>query len=423
MGILKKLLKGIGPGFVTGASDDDPTAIATYAQSGGQFGYKQLWTALFAAPFMIVVQEMCGRIGMVTGKGLGAIIPTHYSRPIVWTVLIFLFIANTVTIGADLGAMAAAGQLLWHIPFFIWLTMIAVVIVALQIFVPYKTYSTILKYSTLAFLAYILSAFLVKQNWREIVRYTFIPFVSLQKDYLLNVVAILGTNISPYLFFWQANQEVEDEVEERKIRDVDVGRPVARRTAIRKMRADTMVGMVFSNIIVYFIEMATAATLGSHGVTTISTPSQAALAIRPFAGEFAFLLFAIGILGSGFLAVPALSAASTYALCETYKWKTGLHKKFFQAPFFYLLLGIFTMTGIAVNFLPIKPFDLLVYAAALDGILTPVLLIVILGIANNKKIMESYTNSLFSNIAGWVITFIMGIAALVLIFTLFLAKK
>lgn len=419
MDIVKKVLRIIGPGFITGASDDDPTAVATYAQSGGRFGYKQLWTALFTAPFMIVVQEMCGRIGIVSGKGIGTILRRRYSKLLLYSILLLLTIVNLITLGADLGVMAVTAQLLWNIPFLLWLLGLTALILLLQLFASYKTYENILKYTALAFLAYVIDAFLVKQNWNTALYYTFIPYVSFHKDYLLNLAAILGTNISPYLFFWQADQEVEEEVEEKKLRDIDVGKPKIQPEDIQKMRSDTVIGMVFSNLIVYFIELATAATLGAYGIANINTPYQAAQALKPLAGQFAFFLFSIGILGSGFLAIPALSTSVAYALSQTFRLKGGRTKPIFKAPLFYLLIVLLTLLGISINFLPIQPFDLLVYAAALNGILTPFLLVVILFIANNKKVMGTYTNSPLSNIFGWMIAILMGVVALALIYSLF----
>ncbi len=418
MQLVRKILKIIGPGFIAGASDDDPTAVATYSQSGGMFGYKQLWTALFTAPFMIIVQEMCGRIGIVSGKELGTILHMHYSKSLLYSILVLLVLVNLITLGADLGGMAATAQLLWNIPFIMWLIVLTLIILGLQIFLSYKTYANVLKYTALAFLGYIISAFLVKQDWKEALLYTFLPYVSLHKDYLLNLVAILGTNISPYLFFWQADQEVEEEVEEKKLPDIDVGKPKIEKGDLTSMRTDTVIGMIFSNIIVYFIEIATAATLGAHGITNVSTPAQAAQALKPFAGQYAFWLFAIGIMGSGFLAIPALSTSASYAVSRTFKWKVGLTKTFFEAPFFYMLIILLTILGIGINFLPVKPFDLLVYAAALNGILTPFLLVVILLVANDKRIMGKYTNSSISNMLGWIITVLTGIAASALIYSL-----
>ncbi len=418
MQTLKKILNVLGPGFITGAADDDPTAIATYAQSGSQFGYKQLWTTLLTIPCMFITQEMSGRIGMVTGKGIAATIRQNYSSWILYIALILLIVANGVNIGADVGAMAQSGQLLFRLPFIVWILTVISSILLLQIFVGYKKYGNILKYSTIAFGGYIITAFLIKQNWFEILRYTVIPFVSFKKDYLLNLSAIVGTNISPYLFFWQASEEVEEAVGKKRLVTQDKGKPRIAKGDMKKLKIDTIIGMIFSNCIVFFIEITTAASLGIHGLSTIDSPSKAAIALKPFAGNFSFLLFSIGVLGSGFLAVPVLSSSTAYAISETFQKKVGLQKEFVKAPFFYTIIILVTLLGSCINFMSIKPFQLLIYAAALNGVLTPFLLIIILLIANNTKIMGKYTNSMLNNIAAIIIAVVMGIVAIALCISL-----
>jgi NRAMP (natural resistance-associated macrophage protein)-like metal ion transporter len=411
---LKKALvffKILGPGFITGAADDDPTAIATYTQSGAQFGYGQLWTALFTIPFMSVVQEMCGRIGTVTGKGLAQVIKQHYSKTILYSTVMLLVISNIINIGADLGAMAATGQLLIRIPFILWLAVLTLVILVLQIFIPYKTYTKYLKYLALALLAYVVVAFMVKQNWQEIAASTFIPRVSFTKSYLLTIVAILGTNISPYLFFWQASQEVEEAVEQHKLEAMGQGSPHTTSRDISKLKIDTTTGMVFSNIVVFFICITAAATLGKNGVTDIQTPSQAAEALRPLAGNLTFFLFTLGIMGSGLLAVPVLAGSTAYAFSESFKWKEGLKRKFNHAYGFYGVILVATIVGLFVNFLGVKPFQMLVYAAALNAMLAPPLLVLIILISNNKKIMGRYLTSRPANVLAIIITILMATAS------------
>lgn len=415
---LKKLFKVIGPGFITGASDDDPSGIGTYSQTGAQFGYTQLWTALFSYPFMTVIQEMCGRIGMVTGKGLAGIIKRHYPRWILYFSVLLLVIANTINIGADLGAMASSGQMLLGVPFIFWLLTMTVASLILQVLVPYPQYARFLKYLTLALFAYIITAFIVKQPWHSVLKATFIPSFSFSKPYLLNIVAILGTTISPYLFFWQANEEVEQEIEEHKIEAIGQGRPKINKCDIRDMRIDTMVGMLFSNLVMYFIIVTVASTLGVHNIRNIETATQAAQALKPLAGDFAFLLFAAGIIGTGFLAVPILAGSASYAVAETFGWDEGLGKKFNEARGFYGVIIACTLIGLLVNFTSIPPFKMLYYTAIFNGLCAPPLMIIIMLISNNQKIMGKYTNSGFSNAMGWIITILMTIAAIAVLLTI-----
>ena len=419
--LFKKFFKILGPGFVTGAADDDPSGIGTYAQTGSLFGYAQLWTALFSFPFMSVIQEMCGRIGMVTGKGLAVLIKRHYGRPILYGSVLILLLANIINIGADLGAMAASAQLLIGLPFAFWLILLTVVILVLEIFIPYPAYANILKYLALSLLAYVVTVFIVKQQWNTIIYSSFFPHFSLGRDYLLNVVAILGTTISPYLFFWQTDEEVEEEVAHKKLKMMGKGIPHVRNRDIRDMRIDTVIGMFFSNLIMFFIIVTAASTLHAHGIFKIETASQAAQALRPFAGNFAYILFAAGIISTGLLAVPILAGSASYAIAETIGWKTGLYLKLKKAHGFYGVITIATLIGLLVNFTPITPFQMLYYAAVLNGICAPPLMIIILLIGNNEKIMGTHTNSKFSNLLGWTITGIMIVAVLFLILNTFRA--
>lgn len=404
-----------GPGFITGASDDDPSGIATYSQTGAQFGYNQTWVALFSFPFMAVIQEMCGRIGMVTGKGLAAVIKEHYTRRILYGAIFLLFLANTINIGADLGAMASAGQLLLGLPFIFWLLLITAITLFLEIFISYPTYAKILKYLTLSLFAYVITAFVVKQDWSRVGYTTFVPAFSFSREYLLNIVALLGTTISPYLFFWQANEEVEEEIAHHKLTASGEGAPLVNKGDIRNMRLDTIVGMLFSNLIMFFIIVTTASTLGTMGITEIESAADAAAALRPLAGNLAYLLFAAGIIGTGLLAVPILAGSASYALSETFNLKAGLSKKPSQAIGFYSIIAAATVIGLLVNFSPIPPFKMLYYTAILNGICAPPLMVLIMLIGNNKKIMGKYSNSRPSNILGWLITVIMFCAGLALL--------
>ncbi len=416
---IKKLFRFFGPGFITGASDDDPSGIATYSQTGAQFGYTQLWTAPFSFPFMTVVQEMCGRIGIVTGTGLAGIIRKYYSKQLLYFSVTLLFIANTINIGADLGAMASAGELLIGIPFLAWLVIVTVVILLLQLFVKYSVYANVLKFFAFSLFAYIIVGFVVKQDWLSVGISTIVPSVSFNREYLMNIVAILGTTISPYLFFWQTNEEVEEEIENGKIVSMGRGVPVYSNKDIKRMRIDTVTGMFLSNLIMFFIIVTTASTLHLNGITDIGTAGEAAEALRPIAGDFAFLIFALGIIGTGLLSVPILAGSASYAVAETFGWKEGLYRKIQNARGFYAAIAVATLVGVLTNFVGIEPFKMLYYTAIFNGIVAPPLMIVILLISNNKTIMGKHTNSLFSNVFGITITLIMGVCAIALLFDIF----
>lgn len=417
-GSLKKFLKVLGPGFITGASDDDPSGIATYSQTGARFGYGQLWLASFSFPFQAVIQEICGRIGMVTGKGLAGVIRKNYAGRVLYIAVFLLLVANTINIGADLGAMASAGQLVLRLPFTILLLFMTVATLVLEVFVSYKVYAKFLKYLTFALLAYLVTAFIVKQDWGKIFQATFIPTFSFNKEYLMNIVAVLGTTISPYLFFWQAGEEVEEEVANKKLQQMGTGIPQITKRDIRTMRLDTVVGMFFSNLVMWFIIITAGSTIFTGNLVNIQTADQAALALKPLAGDFAFILFAIGIIGTGFLAVPILAGSASYAFSEAFGWKEGLYRKFTQAHGFYAVITVATLVGLLVNFTPIKPFQMLYYTAIINGICAPPLMVLIMLIGNNQKIMGNYVNSFLSNLFGWTITVIMTLAALALLYTL-----
>ncbi len=412
---IKKLLKILGPGFITGASDDDPSGIGTYSQTGALFGYAQLWTVLFCFPFMTVIQEMCGRIGIVSGKGLAGVIRTHYSKQVLYIAVVLLLIANTVNIGADLGAMAASAQMVFGVHFIICLITMTIITLILEVFVSYKVYAKFLKYLTLSLCAYIIAAFVIHIDWVKALGSTLVPTVVWSNTYLVNIVAILGTTISPYLFFWQAGEEVEEEVAEGKLRIMGKGIPKITNKDIHVMRLDTVIGMFFSQIVMFFIILVTAAQLHTHGITNIETANQAAQALKPLVGDFAFLLFALGIIGTGLLAVPVLAGSASYAFAEAFGLKEGLYRKFTKAHGFYGIITIATLLGLLINFTAIEPFKMLYYTAVLNGIIAPPLLVLIMLIGNNKSIMGKHTNSLPSNIAGWIITISMTAAALVLL--------
>jgi NRAMP (natural resistance-associated macrophage protein)-like metal ion transporter len=411
----KEYLKKIGPGFITGAADDDPSGIATYSQTGAIFGFSQLWLSLFSFPFMLVVQQMCGRIGLVTGKGLGGVLKENYPRPVLYFAVSLLVITNTINIGADLGAMASAAEMLLGLPTMFWLCLITMVIVLLEIFISYKAYSRFLKYLGLSLLAYVLTAFFIKPDWLSIAKDTVYPSIQLSSSYLLNVVAILGTTISPYLFFWQASEEVEDEIAEGKIPDIGVQRPEVSRKNIINMDFDTVVGMFFSQAIMFFIIVTTAGTLHASGVTNIATATDAAQALKPMAGNLTYLLFATGIIGTGLLAIPVLAGSSAYAVSETMGMREGLSKKFSKAPGFYTIIALSTLVGLVINWVGIDPMKALYYAAALNGVVAAPLIILLIFIANNKNIMGPYTNNRLSNVLAWIIAAVMTVAGIALI--------
>lgn len=415
---IKNFLKILGPGFITGASDDDPSGIATYSQTGALFGYSQLWTALFSTPLMTSVQEICGRIGLITGKGLAGVIRQNYPTPILYLSVFLLLLANTINIGADLGAMASSGQLMFKIPFPVLLLSFTFITLLLEVFVSYRVYSKFLKYLTLSLFSYIIATFIVKQDFSKIFISTFIPSISFSKDYLLNIVAILGTTISPYLYFWQASEEVEEEVEEGKLKVMGRGQPKISAKDIKEMNLDTIIGMFFSNLIMFFIIATTASTLFVHNIKKIETATDAALALKPLAGDFTFILFALGIIGTGLLAVPILAGSASYALSESFGWREGLYRKFTQAHGFYSVITLATILGLIVNFIGVKPFTLLYYTAVLNGVVSPPLLLIILLIGNNKKIMGERTNNKTLNILGFTTLAIMTIASLALIFSI-----
>lgn len=399
---LKWLFGKIGPGFVTGAADDDPSGIATYAQTGAIFGYGQLWLVWFTAPFMIVIQKMCGRIGMVTGKGLAGVILEHYSKKVLYVTVSLLVIANTINIGADLVAMASSAQMLIGLPFLFWLVLITASIIILEVFIPYRTYSRILKYLALTLFSYVLVALVIRLDWKMIFYSTLIPNIEFSADYLLNIVAVLGTTISPYLFFWQASQEVEEKIVNGEISDMGVGRPHVTRRNVAQMNWDTIAGMFFSQVIMFFIIVSTAAALHTDGITTIQTASQAAEALRPLAGDLAYLLFATGIIGTGLLAVPVLAGASAYAVAETTGMEEGLGKKPSRAPGFYAIITASTLVGMTLEWLGINPITALYYAAALNGLTAPPLMALVIMIANRKDVMGRFVNSRANNVLGWI---------------------
>lgn len=413
--VLKRLRKSVGPGVITGIADDDPSGIATYAQTGAMFGLGQLWLALYCIPLMVATQEMCGRIGMVTGKGLAGIIKLHYAKSVLYVAVLLLLVANIINIGADLGAMSAALGLVSPLSFGVGLIAITLFCILTVVFVPYVTYVKILKWLALSVAAYIFAALSINHAWGDIFKSLFVPQFSFDKAFLLNLTAMLGTTISPYLFFWQASEEVEEELTSHKLRFFGKGTPKIRSRDISQMRSDTIVGMIASNVITFFIIITAAGTLYGTGSVGTITAQTLASALEPIAGSFATIIFAFGIIGTGLLAVPVLAGSAGYALAESFKETEGLGKSFTQAKFFYSVIIISMLLGALISVLGIDPMAMLYYAAAANGILAAPLIFIILFIANNKKILGENVNSRMSNVFGWATAIFM---ALISVFTI-----
>lgn len=421
---LRSFFKFLGPGLVTGASDDDPSGIATYSQTGAQFGFGILWLALFQLPMMIAIQEMCARIGLVTGNGISGIIKKKYSKKIGYPLISLFLIANTINIGADIGAMSASVKLILpQSPIVIVTILFTLLIIGTEIFVPYKKYVTILKYLTLSLLAYVITAFIVGGNLTEILIASVVPHVEFTPAFAMLFVALFGTTISPYLFFWQSSEEAEEDVAKNKIKEIGEGIPKIQKKEIMTMRKDVAVGMVFSQAIMWFIILTTAGTLHVHGLTDIVTADQAAKALEPLvktfpnSGELTKIIFSLGIIGTGLLAIPVLAGSSGYALSEEFGWKEGLGKKFKDAKKFYLTIAISTIIGLWINFTDIDPIKALIYAAVINGIIDVPLLVAIMKISNDRKILGGKINGKTSNIIGWITTIVMGVSVVVMFLT------
>lgn len=417
----KDLLKIVGPGLITGAADDDPSGIATYTQTGAQFGYGQLWAALYLLPFMVAIQEACARIGAVTGKGIAAVAKENYSKKVLYGLLALILIANTINIGADLGAMGAAAQLIVPGNFALLTLFFTATILVLEIFVSYKTYAKILKWLALVLLSYPLTVFLVYEPWGTIFRATFLPHVQLSFAFLFIITGVLGTTISPYMFFWEASEEVEEEKEKRLIKN---GVAAPTKTFMRRLRWDNFLGMLSSEIATWCIIIVAATVLNAHGVTNVATAADGAKALEPLvqtfpnAGLIAKWLFAIGIIGLGLLAVPVLSASASYALAETFNWREGLNLKLKHAHGFYGVITIATIVGLMINFIGINPIKALVYTAVFNGIAAVPLIFIIARMAASKKIMGEHKSGWLSNVFVWATFALMAAAAIAMFATL-----
>ena len=405
----KDYWRTLGPGLTTGASDDDPSGIATYSQAGAQYGFGLLWMAIFTFPLMAMVQEMCARIGLVTGRGLAGNIRAHFPRKVLYISTMLLFAANSFNIGADLGAMAKATQLLWPEWNFTLLVIgFTVLMLGLQIFTPYVRYAKYLKWLALVLFAYVLSAVLADLDWGDVLRHAVVPTLQFSRDQLFLICAILGTTISPYLFFWQTSQEVEDKVAQGKT-TISL-RQGTTSDEVKNMRTDVWSGMFLSNLVMFFIIAACGAILFTNGITNIETASQAAEALRPFAGNATYFLFAIGIIGTGMLAIPVLAGSSSYAVAESLLWRSGLSKNLKQAYAFYGVIIISMLVGLGMNFLGINPIKALIYSAVANGIVAPLVLLPIVVISSNKHIMGEWVNGPKTKFVGWAVVLLMTVA-------------
>ena len=409
----------LGPGLVTGAADDDPSGIATYSQTGAQYGYQLLWLSIFTFPLMSIVQEMCARIGLATGRGLAGNIRINYPKWVLYTCAMLLLIANALNIGANIGAMAEATRLIFPgFHFGVLAVGFTLFCLFMQIFTPYERYAKYLKFLVLVLLSYVATVFVVKINPVELLSSTFIPSLTFSKEQILLITAILGTTISPYLFFWQTSHEVEEEIRHGKtslrLREQSTD------DEIKKMRIDVWTGMFISNLVMFSIIATCGAVLFKNGIFEITSAADAAAALRPFAGDQAFILFAAGIVGTGLLSIPVLAGSVAYTVAESFKWKSGLYRTLHQARAFYGVI-IFTMLiGLSINFIGIDPFKMLIYSAVVNGLVAPVILFLIVQMTSNHKVVKDRTNHPVIAGLGWLITGIMVLSGIATILSLFL---
>jgi NRAMP (natural resistance-associated macrophage protein)-like metal ion transporter len=411
-----RVLQILGPGLITGASDDDPSGIATYSQVGAQFGYGMSWVMLFSFPLMCAIQEISARIGRATGEGIAGNIRRYHSRWLLRGMVGLLLIANTINLGADLGAMGSVVNMLVGGPALLYAALFGVLCAVLEIFTQYKRYVSLLKWTTLALFAYVGTALVVHIPWREVLRQTLVPSLHFDTPYIVAIVAVLGTTISPYLFFWQSSQEAED------VRDDPAAEPLKRAprqapAALRRIRIDTYLGMFMSNAIGWFIIVTVAATLNAHGIKDIATATQAAEALRPIAGPFAFALFALGVIGTGMLAVPVLAGSAAYALAEALEWPSGLARLPRAAKAFYGTIAIATLLGMAFNLLPIDPIKALFWTAVINGVVAVPIMIMTMIMASQRRVMGSFVLPLPLAAMGWLATAVMMAVAVAMFAT------
>jgi NRAMP (natural resistance-associated macrophage protein)-like metal ion transporter len=413
-GALHRFFKNLGPGLITGAADDDPSGISTYSVAGAAYGYASLWTALFSFPLMAAVQLMCARLGMVTGRGLAGVIRTRYPPWVLWIACALLVVANVFNIGADLGGMADAMQMVTGLPSYYWTPLFALLIVGLLFRTSYRSIAQTFKWLTLVLFAYVITAFLAKPNWPAVVRATLIPHIEWSKSYLAVLVGILGTTISPYLFFWQAAQEVEEEREQGKTTLAQ--RKGSTDEELRAATKDVVTGMLLSNVVMYFIILTTATTLNAHGIKNIETAKQASEALRPLAGGGAYWLFTLGLIGTGVLAVPVLAGSCAYAIAEGARWRSAsLNKKPHLAKRFYGVIAVAVLVGLALDFAGFDAVKMLFWSAVLNGVLAPPLVVLVVLLTGDRKVMGKRVNSRGAQALGWVCAGVMSVAAVTLL--------
>jgi len=413
-----KLLQVMGPGLITGASDDDPSGIATYSQVGAQFGYGLAWTLPLSYPLMVAIQEISARVGRVTGIGIAGNLRRHYPNSVASIIVLVLLVANVINLGADLGAMGAGLKLLIPGPQLLYVVLFGLLSAGLEIFTRYSRYVSVLKWLCLSLFSYVICAFVVKIPWLEVAHQVVVPPIALTNDYLMAIVAVLGTTISPYLFFWQAEQEVEDEREDRRAKPL-LRAPWQARREFARIRLDTIVGMLISNAIAFFILVTAGATLHTHGITNINTAADAAEALRAVAGPFTFVVFAAGIIGTGLLALPVLAGSAAFAVGELFRWPVGLAKRPHRAKAFYGVIAAATLIGVALNFTPIDPVKALYWSAVLNGLAAVPVMAVMMHLSHRKAIMGTFTLPVALSVLGWISTAVMGLAAVALIVSWF----
>jgi NRAMP (natural resistance-associated macrophage protein)-like metal ion transporter len=415
-GFIRRFLSNLGPGLITGAADDDPSGISTYSVAGAAFGTSFLWTALVSFPLMAAVQLMCARLGMVTGRGLGGAIRKRYPVWVLWPACLILIVANVFNIGADLGGMATAMQMVTGVSSYYWTPFFTLLIASLLIWTSYNSIASVFKWLTLVLFAYVITAFLARPDWAAVLRGTFVPHVDWTRSSFAVLVGILGTTISPYLFFWQASEEVEEEVKQGRVTLAQ--RRGATDRELLVAREDVVTGMFYSNLVMFFIILTTSATLHAHGITNIETAKQAAEALRPLAGEGAYWLFTLGLIGTGMLGVPVLAGSCAYAIAEAAQWRAAsLSKKPARAPKFYLVIGGAMLVGLALDFAGLNPVKMLFWSAVLNGVLAPPLVVLVVMLTSDKKVMGTRVNTSTMKVLGWICAAVMTAAAVGMLVT------
>lgn len=422
--MFSRRFRNLGPGIITGAADDDPSGIATYSQAGAQFGLGLLWTPIFFLPLLFAIQEICARIGLVSGTGIISLMKKTYPKKLIYPLISLLAIANTINLGADLNAIGVSANLIIPgIPTFFFTLSFTLFVLISEIFVSYIRYVKILKYLTLSLFCYFITAIIVGGNWNHVIVSTITPNIELNKEFIMMFVALCGTTLSPYLFFWQTSEEAEEDVAHKKIKEIGKGKPNISKQEIKAMRKDIFVGMVFAVFIMWSIIVTSAGSLNVHGITDIQTAQQAAQALEPLvqtfpnSGFIAKIIFAIGIIGTGLLAIPVLASSTAYAFSDTFGWKEGLSNKFKQAKSFYLTIVISTIIGLLLNFIGIEPIKALIYAAIINGVISIPILVIIMKISNDKKLLGQNVNGRISNIIGVITIIIMTIPVIFIVLT------